>query len=281
MKKDFLRQLISIFLIGFAMVALGCEQNGNGCGHQTTPPNPYVSAAGIGVSDMEASIEFYTEVLELKVTDRREGSMAAGVVEEAVLEDYRGNKLYLMDFGDGRNYKDNPVKIVFGVPDADIYYEKALQAGGKVLARPVDLLGTRVGLSYELDGYIIEMIGASTLPSPIVTAIGIGAENLQDARSFYESIGMVYNTQMPVPGLMNEIIMASSLEKGYQLVLMNFEKPKDYQDVPVKVVLNTANSSALTDAVVEAGGEMLVRPTMNKAGYATDIYGSLLEIIKE
>ncbi len=280
MQRNFFRQVTSIFLLGFMLVAFGCEQpdTGNGCGNQT--PTPYVSAAGIGVSDLEASVQYFTEVLEMKVVDRRAGAVK-GLLEEVVLEDYRGNKLYLMDYGDSRNYKDNPVKIVFGVPNADEYYERALKAGGTVLSRPVNLLGTKVGLSYELDGYIVEMIEAATLPSPIVAAIGIGAENLRNARSFYEDLGMVYDTQMPVTGLLREIIMVSSLEKGYQLVLMNFEDPKNYTDVPVKVVFNVDHSSAFVNAIKQGGGKVLVRPTANKVGYATDLYGSLLEIAIE
>lgn len=282
MQKYFFRQIICILLLSFVLIAFGCEQNSNGangCEDQTTP-SPYISAAGIGVSNMDASIQYFTEVLELKVAGRRPGTVA-GLIEEVILEDYRGNKLYLMDFGDSRNYKDNPAKIVFGVPNANTYYNKALRAGGKVLSRPVNLLGTKVGLSYELDGYIVEMIEADSLPSPIVAAIGIGAQNLGDARSFYENLGMVYDTQMPVVGLLREIIMSSPSEEGYQLVLMNFNDPKNYQNVPVKVVFNVANSSAFVNAVTRASGKMLESPTINKVGYATDIYGSLLEIIVE
>lgn len=282
MQKNFIRQTICILLIGFVMAAFGCEQpdTDNGCGNQTAAPKPYISAAGIGVSDMDASIRYFTEVLELEVTGRREGAVD-GLIEEVILEDYRGNKLYLMDFGESRNYKDNPAKIVFGVPNADAYYNRALRAGGKVLSRPVNLLGTKVGLSYELDGYIVEMIEASTLPSPIVAAIGIGAENLRNARSFYENIGMVYDSQMPVTGLLREIIMSSPLEKGYQLVLMNFNDPKNYQNVPVKVVFNVGDGSGFVNAITRNSGKVLVNPTANGAGYATDLYGSLLEIIEE
>ncbi len=283
MQKNFSRQVICILLSSLALLAFGCEppDSGSGCGNQTpTTPTPYISAAGIGVSDMDASIQYFTEVLELKVVGRRPGAVE-GLIEEVILEDYRGNKLYLMDFGDSRNYKDNPAKIVFGVPDADAYYERALKAGGKVLSRPVNLLGTKVGLSYELDGYIVEMIEADTLPSPIVAAMGIGAETLRNARSFYEDLGMVYDSQMPVTGLLREIIMSSPLEKGYQLVLMNFEDPKNYKDVPVKVVFNVDNTSTFVNAITQGGGKVLVRPTANKVGYATDLYGSLLEIVKE
>lgn len=282
MKQNFFQRLTGIILLSLILVTIACDQSntGNGCGNQNTAtPTPYISAAGIGVSNMDASIRYFTQVLELKVTGRRAGAVA-GLIEEVILEDYRGNKLYLMDFGNSRNYKDNPAKVVFGVPNADTYYDKALKAGGKVLSRPASLLGTKVGLSYELDGYIVEMIEASSLPSPIVAAIGIGAENLRNARTFYEKIGMVYDSQMPVVGLLSEIIMSSSLDKGYQLVLMNFNDPKNYQNVPVKVVFNVDNGAGFARAVTQGSGKILKQPTAGSVGYAVDLYGTLLEIIE-
>jgi catechol 2,3-dioxygenase-like lactoylglutathione lyase family enzyme len=279
MKKDS-PAMILIYLICLAFILTGCETSDSGCGTETAAP--YISSAGIGVSDMDASIEFYTNVLELELVERRDGSVA-GMVEEAVLEDYRGNKLYLMDFGDSRNYKDNPAKVVFGVPDANDYYDAALEAGASVLSRPADLLGTTVGLAYEIDGYIIEMIEADTLSSPIVAAIGIGVEDLNEARDYYtDVIGMEYSTRMPVVGLMREMILVSPLDEGLQLVLMNFNDPKDYQDVPVKVCFNVSDGQQLADAIeAEGSGEILSAPSATSSGYATDLYGYLLEIIEE
>ena len=80
-------------------------------------PTSYLGAAGIGVSDLERSYDFYTRVCGMKKMYKLE----LPHMDEYILssEGGSGSAVVLMHYTDGSNpnYKNNPVKLVFYVAD--------------------------------------------------------------------------------------------------------------------------------------------------------------------
>jgi lactoylglutathione lyase len=78
------------------------------------------------------------------------------------------NAVVLMHYTDGsaRNYKDNPVKLVFYVTDPKAMTDKIRAAGLEITreATPIETLGGAiVGLAKDPDGYVLEFLQA---PAP-------------------------------------------------------------------------------------------------------------------
>jgi lactoylglutathione lyase len=124
----------------------------------------YLGAVGIGVSDMDRSVDFYTRVLGMAVTQ----TFKIDYMDEVVVAHEGRNAVVLMHYTDGsaRNYKDNPVKLVFYVTDPKAVTER-IRADGMEITRepaPIDTLGgTVIALAKDPDGYVVELIQA---PAP-------------------------------------------------------------------------------------------------------------------
>lgn len=131
------------------------------------PRSPdFLGAAGIGVSDLQASTEFYTTALGMTVTE----TVTHDEMDEVVLVHEARTGLVLMHWTDGspRNYKDVPVKLVFYVTDPLAAAERIKAAGGIMTLEPApieSLGGMVVGLGKDLDGYVVELLQAPT-PKP-------------------------------------------------------------------------------------------------------------------
>jgi lactoylglutathione lyase len=127
----------------------------------------FLTAVGIGVSDLERSAEFYSRVLGMKETAR----FRLDEMEEIVLAHEGRNAVVLMHFTDGsqRNYKDNPVKLVFYVTDPAGLTE-AIRADGLAITREPEAAetmgGAIIALAKDPDGYVIELIQAPATRPP-------------------------------------------------------------------------------------------------------------------
>lgn len=121
----------------------------------------FLTAVGIGVSDLKRSEDFYARVLGMK----RTGVFKLDYMDEVMLAHEGRSAVVLMHYTDGsaRNYRDNPVKLVFYVTDPKRLIE-AIRAEGLEVTReaaPIDSLGgAMVGLAKDPDGYVIELIQA-------------------------------------------------------------------------------------------------------------------------
>ena len=76
----------------------------------------YIGAIGVAVSDLDASLEFYTSMIGMVELQR----MELPTMQQVVLgfEGVRGPSVLLMRHNDASvNTKDNPIKLVFYVPD--------------------------------------------------------------------------------------------------------------------------------------------------------------------
>ena len=127
----------------------------------------YLTAVGIGVSDLARSADFYERVLGMKQTQ----TFNLDHMDEIVLAHEGRNAVVLMHWKDGsaRNYRDNPIKLVFQVTDAGRLIE-GIRADG--LAIPMEpaaypgMGGAIIGIGLDPDGYVIELIQApATVPA--------------------------------------------------------------------------------------------------------------------
>jgi lactoylglutathione lyase len=124
-------------------------------------PADLLGAVGIGVSDLERSLDFYTRVLGMKKTRTYE----LATMDEIVVSFEGRPSIVLMHWTDGspRNYRDNPVKLVFYVADP-VAIANRIRAEGLAILReptPVPTLDNAiVGLAKDPDGYVIELLQA-------------------------------------------------------------------------------------------------------------------------
>ena len=127
----------------------------------------YVSAFGVGVSDLEAAKAFYVDTLDMRVLAKLSVAKAPGMpwYDEYILAANagRGSSIVLMHYTDGstKNYLDNPVKLSLRVTDPVAYAQRIAAAGKPVLRPPVPepaLGGTVVGQAQDGDGTLLEIL---------------------------------------------------------------------------------------------------------------------------
>jgi len=120
-----------------------------------------MGAVGIGVADLEASTEFYQDVLDMEVVRTYE----LGYINEVVLgfPGGEGAVLVLMNWpgDDARRYDGQDVKLVFYTEDPAGVIERIRARGGKIdrEAAPMEVVdGAIVALARDPDGYVIELL---------------------------------------------------------------------------------------------------------------------------
>ena len=125
-------------------------------------PRARLGAAGIGVTDLRRSSDFYTEVFGLSFVTK----MKLADMDEIILSmDGRGAALVLMCHKDGvaRDLANTGGKIVFYVPDPRATVELARERGAPVVreAIPIPELGDAVvGFVRDPDGHLVEILQA-------------------------------------------------------------------------------------------------------------------------
>ena len=118
---------------------------------------------GLGVSDMQRSEDFYTRVLGMRVQQRIE----LPHLREVIVGYEGGTAVVLMHWLDGSNpnYRNNPVKLVFVVPDAKSLMER-IRADGLPITREAEATpafnNTIIGMAEDPDGYVVELIQAAS-----------------------------------------------------------------------------------------------------------------------
>ncbi|MDZ4375633.1 MAG: VOC family protein [Phenylobacterium sp.] len=118
-------------------------------------------AVGLGVSDLARSEDFYVRVMGMEVQRR----ITLPHMDEVIVGYPGRTSLVLMHWTDGTgpNYRGNPVKIVFYVPDAIMLIER-IRAEGLTIVREAEVSPafgpTLIGMAEDPDGYIIELLQA-------------------------------------------------------------------------------------------------------------------------
>lgn len=258
------------------------------------PFSPVVREVGIGVSDLDASMSFYKDIMGLPFA----GWEGRDDRVEAAYQDNRAtnkHKVVLMKFDDaGINCANRPLKLVFGVPKGSCAaYYTAITSGHpeRQIAPCVATMGRVVGMAKDPNGYLIELVQLPDampydLPGAYLSGIGIGVASLQPLDDFYSRVlGMKFNYYLYVTGFMNEVIMQSPQSVSYEIstgldfVLMDYfnDTGKDYGDLPAKVVFTVADPAAVTQAVRQEGLTILQNPSAGVRGIAKDPGGLEVE----
>lgn len=123
----------------------------------------YLGATGIGVADLEASATFYKAALGM--TELQRVSLAH--MDEIVLGHEGRVALVLMHWTDGsdRSYRNLPIKLVFYVTDPVAVAGRVAEAGGRIIFSPAPVEafgGALIGLCKDLDGYVVELLHATS-----------------------------------------------------------------------------------------------------------------------
>ena len=97
----------------------------------------YIGATGIGVSDLRRSADFYVRALGMQEMHK----ISIDYMDEIILGHEGRNAVVLMHYTDGskRNYKDNPVKLVFYVNDPKAVAARIRAQGCEVTREPEPL----------------------------------------------------------------------------------------------------------------------------------------------
>lgn len=119
----------------------------------------YLTATGIAVSDLDASTNFYKEILGMVV----HRTITLDIMVENILgfEGVRGTAILLMQYHDRRNCKDLPTKLVFNVPDVRGIIETARAANVDIYKEAAEyesMGGSIIALIKDPDGYLIELM---------------------------------------------------------------------------------------------------------------------------
>jgi predicted enzyme related to lactoylglutathione lyase len=126
---------------------------------------PYLIALGFSTSDQPASRKFYTDAFGM--TESYTGGFAVtdatgtGNITEYTEKLTAGAGLVLQSWVPARNSKDNPVKIVIFVPDAQAVADKVVAAGGSIAekAARTEVYDNRLLIvAKDPDGYILEIV---------------------------------------------------------------------------------------------------------------------------
>lgn len=127
----------------------------------------YLGAVGIGVSDLQRSAQYYTELLGLEQLQ----TIELPHMKEIVLgfAGSRSASVVLMFFTDDSNpnVKNNPIKLVFYMPDAKATLQTIATAGYDIVsdAKPyASMGGALIGFAKDPDGYLIEIIQKPAKP---------------------------------------------------------------------------------------------------------------------
>ena len=116
----------------------------------------YIGATGIGVSDLKRSAGFYVRALGMQ--EMR--TISIDYMDEIILGHEGRNAVVLMHYTDGskRNYKDNPVKLVFYVSDPKAVAARIRAEGCEVTREPEPLPSfgeTGLMAAVAADGFVI------------------------------------------------------------------------------------------------------------------------------
>ena len=119
----------------------------------------FLTAVGIGVADLQRSTRYYEQVLGM--TKIR--TFEVEYMDEVMLAHEGRNAVVLMHYTDGsaRNYKDNPVKLVFYVVDPKEISDRIKAEGLEIVREPAPMAnmgGALLGLAKDPDGYFVELI---------------------------------------------------------------------------------------------------------------------------
>ncbi|RHW20042.1 VOC family protein [Pseudomonas jilinensis] len=290
------------FLLPAVLLLSACLSGGGSSSRApspTPPPNNdpiptvnYLSAIGIGVSDLDAAVKLYTQGLGMRELKRLQRDNRHEVILESA--DGRGSLVALMSFTDGigRNVQQNPGKLVFYARDPNTFAAQFNAAGGRITLPPMPQAafgGVLVGFGRDQDNNLIEIVGDDSANHSYFGAFGLGVSDLEAARDFYtEVLGLEQSLFLEIPGQYDEYILQSPVPGGSALVLMHWtnDSVRNYSDNPIKLEFASSDPQALAGALERSGMAIERTPAPSAepglenqlVGYSSDADGNLLEL---
>jgi len=244
-------------------------------------------ATGIAVKSLNDSLAFYTS---LGLVPRARYSLPE--YDEVVLNfpNSKAQSLVLMQWSDGRLAKKPiPVELVLFVQDTKGFEEAVTTAGGEVKLPYGG--GEEPGVAEDLDGYTLEFFPLSALPvaqtgnaTALIGATTIPAADLGQTLEFYLSVVGLTVQELRTEADSDVAILAFS-KGGSQLVIANYVEPREYQDVPIKIVMTLEDPRGWAEHFKSGGGEMILEVAPNAAvggatvGFGKDLNGVLIEVL--
>ena len=246
----------------------------------------YLSAFGIGVTDLEAAKAHYIGVLDFKQTLKLSVTKPDGAggftpwYDEYILSSptAKGSAIVLMHYTDGsaKNYTSNPVSLSLRVDDPVAYAKRITDAGGAVPVAPVTsvevaLGGIVAGTAKDADGTPLHLFkspqaapcGTSAVTSPSTSttgaylcSAGVGVSDLEKSVAFYKAaFGMTERVRLTRTDR-DEVVLEAADKRGAQLVLYKHtdNSERNYKQNPGKIVFYVNDTAAAVAAVVAAGG---------------------------
>lgn len=300
MKRTSAVVALSILISAVFLLVLGCSGSSDPPSRPSERPQqtvaPYLDEVGITVCDLSASKAFYEEIIGLAHVQ----SLTRDNRDEEILQcPLRLRKVILMHYTDGStpNCRDNPVKLVFLVVDAEDAYEAIVSADeSRSVSPPTTFEGVTVALVKDPDGYLVELI-EYPVDQTIFFAVGIGVGSLDHSEDFYTRVlGLLYGRDIAVPGFMDEVELRSpvpptppSPNTGLYVILMHYLHEyldeDSYRDIPVKLVFSVDDAVGFAEVIfAEDPAKLLVAPVEDPdygnavVGLAKDLEGYLIQI---
>jgi predicted enzyme related to lactoylglutathione lyase len=133
----------------------------------------FLTAVGIGVSDLDRSIAFYRDVLGMQQTQL----FKLAYMDEVVMSHQGRSAVLLMHYTDGRatNYGNLPMKLVFYVTDVHAVAGKVRASGQAITHEPAPNAsngGTVICMAEDPDGYVIELMQRPARATQTAEAVG-------------------------------------------------------------------------------------------------------------
>lgn len=275
------KSVMVVFLLGMVSVFFACD-----CFNFTRDKaDPYFWGAGVGVTDLDAAVAFYTEFFDMKV----ESTASREDRDETVLwaEADRGSRIILMKYKDGRDTQRINGKFVFAVANVDEFYTTLIDAGCKKIFAPLEYAGMRVAQVFGPEDFLIEIEEVDTDKSYLIS-LGFGVSDLSVSEAFYtNALNMEKTIEFPM-GTLNEVVMEYPTKGGAGIVLQNYTVDGyKYKDNPIKLVHHVPNPSAVIERIIKNGGSVVkqigkLEELDDAIGViAKDPDGYLLEIIED
>lgn len=211
-----------------------------------------VTGLEIGVSDLAMSLPVYRDGLDMRIVDDETTDNSRRITLESPGSPLEAT-LTLIEFTDGvgRNLQDNPGKIVFYTPDAEALANQFATAGGRVTLPPTEQPGFGVvGFGRDPDNNLIEIAQNDEVPLIMLTAVGIGASNLDEARDFYrDQVGLSEQAFIPTGSYDEYIMGAPEGVRSMSLVLMHWtdDVERRYEGNETSVRLISEDPDEVTD----------------------------------
>ena len=279
--------------VGGVIVGFGRDQDNNlieivGASDAT---HSYLSAVGIGVSDLEAARDFYANTFGF---EQDQFLSIPGQYDEYILTSPvpGSSALVLMHWTNGApyDYQNNPIKLELASANPAQLAEAIAATGQPVNQAPApstdaDLNGALVGYAEDADGTLLELRRSIR---PYLAGAAIGVADLDAAVTFYQdALGMQEVTRRTRDNR-DEVVLRSADNKGSQLILMGFTdgEPRDYDRNPGKLVFYARDPNTFAQSIRDAGGVILVEPVdqgpaLGNAvvGFGRDLDNNLIEIV--